>query len=208
MRNKYKGEDIKARLGGTIIRYKGIPVKVEVQDLGQLALFSLEGHGLIASNVDPEDVNIDISSLTLGYLNIDHPDYKLAVYLKREPARQYRQGIDVQRLTQTVLRSNGAGVHPKILEGKCLVDCVANNYPSFSQAMKLLVEKGFFSVALSRDVAVQREYDKLKVFVKEIEVGYVRMGTKKVIVPTTDTSCYAIFFLSDIKDWDIQEGNK
>lgn len=207
MRNKYNGDDLKARLGGTILRYKNIPYMCEVE--GQnLSLYNLET-GSLQVRIEPDDQNLDISSLTLGFINIEHPDYKMAVYLKREPFRQYRQGVDLSRLTQVVLRDKlTSPIHFKYLQCKGLLDCVLDRYPSFIEAMEKITRKGFYSVALSKNVAIKREGELLKVFVKSDEVGYIRMGDKKVILPKTDQSGIHAFFLSQVYGWIVTEGIK
>lgn len=203
MRNKYRGKDIRDRLGGTIVRHKGHPYLCEADDDGSVALYSLEGLGLIA-RIDPIDnEELDISSLTLGYVNIDHPDYKLAVYLKREPTRQFKQCVEVSRLSQVPLKNGLSNIHHKIILGKGLVDCVLNRYPTFDQAMMMITKRGFASVAISKDIAIKRETDLLKVYLKTDEVGYMKLGTKKLIIPETNISYYASLFLSEIKDWEI-----
>jgi hypothetical protein len=208
MNNKYTGEDVKARLSGTILRYRGVPVLCEVSTDNILTLFSLEGGGGIVAQVQPDDRDVDISSLTLGFVNIDHPDYRLAVYLKREPLRQYRQGVELARLTQTVLRNGMTNVHHKILQSKGIVECVLDRYPSFEHAVLLITKKNFHSVALSKNVAIKRDGELLKVYVKTDEVGYIRLGEKKLIVPKTENSFYSMYFLSEITGWVITEGNK
>lgn len=207
MRNKYNGDDLKARLGGTVLRYKNVPYMCEVE--GQnLSLYNLE-NGTLQARIEPDDPFLDISSLTLGFMNLEHPDYKMAVYLKREPFRQYRQGVDLSRLTQTILRNGLSGpIHWKYLQCKGLLDCVLERYPSFSEAVEKITKKGFYSVALSKNVAVKREGELLKVFVKTDEVGYIRMGDKKVILPKTDQSGIHAFFLSQVYGWIVTEGNK
>jgi hypothetical protein len=207
MRQKYKGDDIRARLNGTIIRWKGVPYLADVSGDGQIALLDVATGNLIA-RIESDDDNIDISSINIGYVNIINPDYKTAVYLKREPTRQFRQGIAIDHLTQKVLRKDLNSVPRGAIMSTGFVDAVMGRFPSIDGAFDLITKKGWFSVAISRDIAVRREADLLKVYLKESEVGYIRLGTKKLIVPKTEQSYYHVALLSDIKGWEVSEGLK
>lgn len=205
MRQKYKGDDIKSRLDNTVIRYKNHPYFCSVEGT-ILGLHGLAGEGLIV-RVDPDDPFIDISSLTLGYVNLDG-DLKCAVYLKREANRQYKQGVDLGRLTQFVLKGSGQAVNALYFRCKGLVDCVLDKYPTLDQATMMISKKGYTSVALSRNVAVKREDDLLKVYVKTDEVGYIKMGTTRLVVPKVESSFVNNYFLREITGWDLVEGNR
>jgi hypothetical protein len=159
--------------------------------------------------VDHDDRDLDISSLTLGYVNVEDPGHKLAVYLKREALRQFRQGVDIGRLTQFVLRPGVPQVTPKVLYCQGFVDCVTGKYPTVSEALSKIINKSFFSVAVSRNVALKKDGDLIKVFVKDDEVGYMQPNMLKIVkVPKTDTSRYAMFFLNEVEGWKVVEGIK
>lgn len=206
MRNKYKGDDIQGRLGNTVIRYKNHPYFCQVEHT-TLCLYDMHT-GSLSARVEPDDPFIDISSVPLGFVNIEHPDYKLAVYLKREGRRQFKQGVELSHLTQLPLRNGTGQLHWSHLKCKGLVDCVVGNYPSFDQALLMISKRGFHSVALSKDVAVKREGDTLKVYVKTDEVGFMKLGTSRVIMPKIDNSYINICYLNEIKGWEVTEGVK
>lgn len=169
-------------------------------------MYTLDNNQL-AARIDPDDPDLDISSLTLGYVNISQTDYLTAVYLRREARRQYKQGVDLNHLTQFVLRDKVNNIHPQFLKSKALLDSLEGNFPTFERA-KQLIGKGWYSVALSRDVAIKREVDMIKVYVKTDEVGYMKAGSSKVNVPTTATSFIDMYFLREINGWDVVEGTK
>jgi len=209
MRQKYKGEDIKARLHNTIIRYKDEPYLADVDSAGTIGLNDLAS-GTCIGRVSADDELLDISSISIGYVNIIHPDYKLAVYLKREPYRKFKQGIEFPSLTQKALRDNISGVSHHILHSKQFVDAVHGKFPSYKDAFDLLTKKSFHSVAVSRDIALKKERDVLKVYLKDTEVGFIRLtgDHNKVYVPKSEQSYYYILLLDGIKDWTIIEGVK
>lgn len=204
MRNKYVGDDIRSRLSGTVIRYKRRPFFCEVDD-SCLMLYSLVDHSLQA-RVQPDDEFIDISSLPLGYINIDHPDYKSAIYLMREPFRQYKQGVDLSRLAQFPL---GTGVvHWKYLQSAGLVNCVLGEYPTYDEAVERITKEQYRSVAIDRDIALKREKDTLNVYLKNLEVGHIKLGSDTVVIHKNGMTSFAKDILEEIKGWKVIGGEE
>lgn len=207
MRQKYKGEDIRSRLHGTIIRHNSLPFLCDVDSSGLIGLIDIPTGNLI-SRVHADDENLDISSINIGYVNIIDPDYKTAVYLKREPLRRFKQGLEIDFLTQKVLRQGMSTIHRTKIMSTGFVDAVMGRFPNLTQALDFITKKGWHSVAVSRDIALKREADILKVYIQDTEVGYMKLGTLRLIVPKTDQSYYHIVYLNEIKGWDIVEGHK
>lgn len=207
MRQKYKGEDIKARLHGTIIRHNSLPYLADVDTSGQIGLIDISTGNLI-TRVYSDDDALDISSISIGFVNIIDPDFKTAVYLKREPLRRFKQGIEIDTLTQKVLRQGMTSIPKNKIMSTGFVDAVVGRFPTLAQAFDFITKKGWHSVAISRDIALKREADILKVYIKDTEVGYMKLGTTRLIVPKTETSYYDTVYLNDIKGWDVVEGHK
>ena len=155
-----------------------------------------------------DDPELDISSLDLGYVNIQNP-VACAVYLARTGARRYKQGIDLNALSYAVLVPPGLsfGVSGEMMFCQGFLDAYEGKYPSLKEAIKL-IGAGARSVALSTDVAVMRDKDLFKVFIKGDEVGWMKAGTTIVNVPKTDTSWLSTYFLERIEGWKIVEGVK
>lgn len=206
MRQKYVGKDIADRLHSTVIRYKGHPYMASVT--GDLICLHDLTNGNLCHKVYSGDEDLDISSINIGYINIADPEYRLAVYLKREPFRRYKQGIEIQHLSQKVLRSGMGPLHSSKIQGRGFVDGVLGVYPSLGKAIMDITKNGWFSVAVSRDVALKREDSLLKVYLKDDEVGYMRLGTTEVIVPKSELSWYYIHLLGTIPGWKLVEGVK
>jgi len=207
MRQKYKAEDIKGRLHNTIIRYKEHPYVCNVEGT-IIGLHDISSGNLVAQ-VESDDEALDISSINIGYVNIFSPDHKFSVYLKREPLRQYKQGIVLELLTQKILKAGGGAVSKSVLMSRGFVDAVLGRFPTYSEALKMVTKDGWHSVALSRDIAVKREAELLKVYIKDTEVGYIRLSDpQKLIVPKGIQSYYHVLILEDIRGWSVVEGNK
>jgi len=208
MRQKYKGDDVRARLHGTIIRWKGLPYCCDVASGDATIGLQDIANGNLIGRVESDDIDLDISSINIGYVNIIDPDYKMAVYLKREPLRQFKQGLSIDHLTQKTLRNSVSSVPKQKIMSRGFVDAVIGKFPSVKEAIDLISKKGWYSVAVSRDVALKRENDLLKVYIKDTEVGYMKLGTDRLIVPKTEQSYYHIIWLNDISGWEVSEGSK
>lgn len=209
MRQKYKGEDIRARLHGTILRYKGFPYLADVDSAGLVGMHDI-ATGSLVTRVYGDDENIDISSINIGFVNIIDPDYKCTVYLKREPLRRFKQPLEFDFLTQKVLRQGVPTIPKNKLSSAGFVDAVMGKFPPLEEAINLIIKRGWYSVALSRDIAIKREADTLKVYLKESEVGFMKLDNKerKLVVPMSDVSYYHCVYLRDIKGWTVVEGIK
>ena len=172
MRNKYVGKDIADRLHGTVIRYKENPFLCLVEG-NDIVLKTLVGDRIYA-RVSSDDPDLDISSLPLGYVN--HSVTKSAVYIKRNPLRRYKQGVDPGVMQYMLLPGAARGVGHEVFHDKGFTENVADVYPTFSKALSLLTKKdGYTSIALSRDVAISREGGVIKVWITMDEVGYITL---------------------------------
>lgn len=206
MRNKYRGADIRARLGSTVIRYKNKPYYCEV-DGEQVVLMDLITRNTVHRKT-ADDPDLDVSSMDLGYVNIENPR-NVAVYVKRLPRRMYKQGIDLSALSYHALTlpANRFSVGQDNMWCKGFVDSYEGNFPTFSQAIKFLTDGKRYSVAITRDVALLRDKDTVKVYVKDDEVAWLRLGTKQVIVPKGDCSWVTVLQLEIASsEWQVQEG--
>lgn len=207
MRQKYKGADVKARLNNTIIRYKNFPYLAEVNESGVISLRDITTRNLVAT-VDSDDQDLDISSIPLGYVNVLEKGLKLAVYLRREPLRRFKQGVEIETLSQKPLKDGVSIVPAGVLYSTGLVDAIIGRYPDLDSAISMTTKNGWSSVALSRDVALKYNGGSLNIYIKDSEVGYLKLGTKLAVVPKTDTSNISAYILSAFKFWEVKEGLK
>lgn len=208
MRNKWRGADIRARLGSSVIRYQGHPYFCEVEG-EQIVLMDMVTRQTVHRKL-PDDPGLDVSSLDLGYVNLEVPG-RMAVYLERTPARRYRQGVDLNALRYTPLTTSGRrmGVEGSHMWCKGFIDSHQGIFPRFNQAIDLLSSGKAASVALSKQVAILRDGDIYKVFLQHEEAGWIRSGEKIVRVPKGDLSWVTIQALESVsKEWIIQEGVK
>lgn len=205
MRNKYRGQDIRARLENTIIRYNGKPYLVGV-DGEIIILYDIITKAIIHRK-NPDDPGLDVSSIDLGYVNINEPRV-CAVYLKRNPIREYKQGINLRSLEYDALTlpKHRFGVGSDMMQCQGFLDSYNGNFPTLKEGIKRITIDGGHSVALNKDVALLRDVDILKVYFKQDEVGWIRVGTNKVTLPKTETSWVTLFNLNLIDGWEVVEG--
>ena len=204
MRNKYRGADIRARLGGTIIRYKGEARYCEVEG-ETVCLHDIVNKNLVA-RVTPDDPLLDISSLTLGYYNIRDK----AVYAMRNPYRRYKQGVDFYSLTYLV----PSGTPLTRFEADHMwcqgfVDGFNGIYPNLRDALTMIRKKTWTSVAISQDVAIANDGKNLKIYIKGEEEGWLRVEGETItgIIPKSDTSWILRMLLEYAsRQWTVSEG--
>lgn len=156
MPNKYTSmKDLQDRLSGTICRFNGTPVFVQVKSESILQLWDVPTQGTLIKEISPQDPRLDISMLDLGYFNYQghgRKTMKKVVYLSRSPSKKYKQGtchsyiqvhdIDGKR-SQTVSSS--------CCLSQGFVDAIEGRFPTITE----LEEEG--ELALSPDVAVSRD---------------------------------------------------
>jgi hypothetical protein len=208
MRNKWRGQDIRARLGDTVIRYDGRPYYCTV-DGEQIVLHDLISRQIIHRKT-PDDPGLDVSSLDLGYVNLEVP-HRAAVYLERLPSRRYRQGVDFNNLRYTPLVNAGRrfGVESSHMWCQGFVDSHMGVFPSFKKSVSLLTDGKAHSVAMSKQVALKREDGSFKVYIQTEEVGWIKAGTSTVIIPKTEISWVSVQTLELVsREWKVQEGIK
>lgn len=204
MRNKYVGEDIRQRLHQTIIRYRQQPFFCSVDGtiINLLDLVTMK----VMHRVLHDDPEIDISSLDLGYMNVTNPA-PVAIHMARVGGRRYRQGVDPKSLSYDVLLPSSEKFHfnPDLIFCQGFVDAYNGKFPSVKEAIGM-VAKTHRSVAISNDVAILREKDIIKVFVKNEEVGWMKAGGSIVNLPPSETSWINRYFLERFDGWKIEEG--
>lgn len=190
MRNKYTGDDLSARLDGTILRYNGEPVQCHA--VGE----SLELNDIVTGShrftIEPDDFLLDISSVPLGYMNSAR--YQSAVYLKRQPFRRYKQGVVLDLLTAIPLATKAGmfGVSTGHLRCVGFVNSIKNIFPDKDTAIDRLQKGAVKSIAISREVAFLRDGSTINVFIKEIPVGVYSNGVVTVPKETDNIPSWII----------------
>lgn len=189
MRNTYKSlHDISARLDRTVALYKGEPVLIAVQS-HNLILYPLEKYPNSKGFEIPfEDPDLDISSLELGYVNINPNCHingcskGMASWVARTSSRQYRQGVDPQRLLSQHPVEGRSG-HGLGTLGYPLYNLIKENYPSVLEAVWMLTAKTHISVAISREVCfVMEESGIITVAVNRENIGSLIPSENRVYI--------------------------
>lgn len=153
-------EQAKLRLAGTIIVVGGVPVEVldvkKAKDRLVVHYTTLPNKHAV-EQVDLMDAEVNIRKLPLGYVNA----WGEAVYLRRIPARQQRQGLCNANVSVSPLVRNGRV--PRFYEIASLgsfSDMVKHIYPSVDEALDLFGrDPERLSVAIHRHFAIHIDRD-------------------------------------------------
>jgi len=138
------------RLSGTILTYGGQAIRVigAREDLKLHCVKLRNGEEVV---IDQDDEQLSFIAPALGYINSTMG----AFYLMRQPARRYKQGIDMSRIYV-----HGTGrLHPAIRENtRALADCFEGVYPTIEQAKGKFGGKNPFKQERIRSVAFSRKF--------------------------------------------------
>ena len=139
-------EYAQGRLIGTIVRYKGKPIRIAdvfYDDDGEMCFTGRTATGIVETSLDL----LDLEPIPLGYVNYQ----ECAYYLVRKPMRNdWRQGLRPGNFT-FIGREGFFELPLKELTDTCL-----NNYPTFTEA-RTSIKDGAESVAISRHFAIDSQ---------------------------------------------------
>lgn len=176
--------DIEARLNRTICSYDGEPYRIETDGMS-VYLIDLLGRNTPVK-VDAHDPLLDISSLELGYMNIEpgSPGRKTGFceYLTRGPGKQWKQGICIDRIE---VHSPVDDLHTPLsgVDYVNLYNVLKNIYPSVTEAVWNISSGLWESVAISRDVCLMGQRDSsISVVHLRDPIGVLIPGRQKVYV--------------------------
>jgi hypothetical protein len=172
-------EDVKMRLDGTYLMYKGEIVRcnwynnLKIYVTGIAANSSIPPETIIHSS----NIDLDVSSLPLGYLVYEGNAWPTIA--RRAPLRKYKQGIcsqnvffeDYTKGKQFLEGAFGTSAFHNMLMGK---------YSSFEKAMSIVSKTGFeiLSCPISRDFCVFKDKNKTVLLDSLFEeVGVITDGT-------------------------------
>lgn len=204
MRCKFNDRDLSQRLDATVCRYRGHPYYVRYTDRNRLSLYSLASHGkTLIHNIHPDDEYFDISTVPMGYLQIN-PD--AVAYCTRRTARMWKQGLSADSINyQYNDRNNKILQAPSILT-PAFENMVLGIYTPLNEALALLRKSDKEKeIAISRDVALKINPGLGLIFVyfKTEEIGWIPPDTSIVIVPTNDLAWVISKYLTGFT-WEIK----
>jgi hypothetical protein len=175
-------EDIKVKLNGSWAYYKGEPVKIstgaDFDDYKKISISSIrKGRWYHHSTISVNDPEFDQYNLRYGWFN--SPEHSRAILSSRIPSRRYKQGIHNEVLS--MVGYYGADGLTSVNFDIASIDAMMRAmYPVLDDAIVLLKDRG--SVALSRDVALIKMGDEVRVFVGDDNVGrfHIEDGTVEI----------------------------
>lgn len=186
---RWTGDDLYARLNGSIILHRDRAVLVHVKSSSTVALHPLGSSSTPVpgwSSVDVED--LDVSVPLVGYFMQGDK----ACYASRLPHRKYVQGLTPSNVFYRPLgqgdftMKSATPMNRHILQGQEFGASLEGTFPRITD-----VSPGAQSCALSRDVALAFSFSgEARVFIRQREVGWIKPGQKTVtlkdspLVPT------------------------
>lgn len=197
MRNFVIPQDQMQRFNGTIVRFDGAPVYINVAGdkwhLYKPSSISTKNPIVLMKGVDPYDARVDISSLPMGYVNIEK-DTSVR-YVSRRPVKKFQQGISAEVLSVEALpegnHPNRDFYHPQdILRLQSFEDTVMGVFPNLDDSIEALqkwgANQGYGEIAIDRHIALS--VDKLgiiKAYYRNSLVGWMAPGKKVLNVPNS-----------------------
>lgn len=212
MRNYTIPQDQVQRFNGTIVQFDGMPVYVNVSGskwtLYKPSMVHEFPNSPILKGVDPYDARVDVSSLTMGYVNITK--YKTVRYLVRLPVKKYQQGITADVVSALKIPNTSPSIAlyaQDILFTQDFEDCVTGKYPTLSQGLEYLTREE--NPEKNREIAIDRSIalaiDPLgiiRVYFRNDLVGWMAPGKKTLNIPSSNMSWVVSHYLQGI-DWEI-----
>ena len=181
MRCRIPDRDLTQRLDQTICRYKGHPYYVRHGDMNTLYLYDLENRQTRLHVINKNDVELDISSVPLGYLQLNK--YSLNV----DPLPGDRASI--------------INIYSKAFK-----DMILGNYPPLFQTVEMLrASPESMSMCISRDIALKWDpkFMLIYVYYKNEEAGWIPDRSHTVIVPGREQAWIVSKLLHGF-GWEIQ----
>lgn len=127
--NYLSPEDLRMRLSGCLVRYKGRPVTTSSHNMTLLISDVLTGENAQIKHDDPD---LDISSPPLGYVNDDRMSY----YVARYPLRRQKQGVNSENTYQRAEGKEELGEEQTLqVHWSGIGECVLNDYPTLSDTL-------------------------------------------------------------------------
>lgn len=160
---KYEnGADVKMRLEGSVVRYKGQPVYVisTSGDKCKILLLDTDEETLVLYT------SLDLSPVPLGFVCTG----KAMAYVERRPVRRFKQGLTkdnmfVKDAPWPVARISNTD--------KCLANTISGKYPSIEEAFQDVREGKRIAVPFSREWGVAKYDGDLCIVHRGDIVGYV-----------------------------------
>lgn len=171
-----KPHDLETRLGGAVYMYKGEPYRMYFDGAKVIGEDIQTGERKLT--LASSDVDIDISSIELGYMNYDtNSGGTRAVYLTRRPCKQWKQGVCSNNIMTLDYDGQEAPYsRDSIVCSKGFYDLCIEKYPAFKSMFKL---KSKSSMALSRSIAVHRnDLGVFGVYLRCKPIGYFDVSGK------------------------------
>ena len=149
-------DDARMRLGGSICRWKGEPVFVNIDGedgrSDSVVISFFDGSGRREKRVRYTSKYFDYGAFPLGYMNTQEVG---CIYLSRMPMRRQKQGLTYNN---TIFLQSGMNAVRNYFPSVELYKCIMGDYPSFHAAQKSMID-GIVGVAVDREIGFNKQDD-------------------------------------------------
>ncbi len=192
MKVKYLRQDYTQKLHGTLVTYKGRVYYCNVDEDTEVLKLTTLGSNKVIHKVVPEDTDLDIDSVKLGFFNCREP---YSIYVKRLPLRQVRQGVSLNNISVSALTERGelVGIATSTFNAVEVQNGFDGSWPDLKTAIELLKIPGKHSIALTQDAALTSQGH---VFYRGELAGRYDFARNEVNIPNNTFSQLMSKFLS------------
>lgn len=172
-------EDIKIKLNASWVYYDGLPVYVQTgiddENYFMISIKSIEnGSWSRGRKIDVRDPKVNQYEFPMGWYN--SKSHKFPVYVARLPTRMYKQGVTRQAL-QAEYFCDGVLTFLSMYETE-IDSWLRQEFPDPESAIsEHKIWKDGCGVALSKDVAIIKLKNELRVFVQREDIGKFHPNT-------------------------------
>lgn len=183
--------DIRQKLNGTVIQYKGEPYYATADgETETIFLSPIDGKDKKSITTDPDDKALDISSPALGFTNYDEACY----YVGRVPHRRSVQGLSESNMHMYSITGEQVPFKSNFFAAPRMRQCILGEYPAFAQVLKRFLNASpskELSAAFARQFALRKPKGTQNIILHHRFMPiaeYDRAGERFTLIPTYNNS--------------------
>lgn len=191
-----RAEDAQTRLDGSILFYKGVPAYIRTSHM-MMSIHGLAQNDRCLAKDTVESADLNLESPELGFINFLDGSYPITYYFTRAPYRRYKQGLCRDNMLITGIgstqwrRPDNAEIFCKHFEHMLLDKFPGWKHKKVQETLSLTnFERGYPSIAFSRQLAVEIREDGVSLFVENQKAGF--LDTEENKFRLTDNFCNTV----------------
>lgn len=176
-------DDVIAKLNGTICKWKGQHIYVQIQDVVALRdrnsvnIYKLDDTVNSIGLVDYTKDDFDYNDIELGWFY--SPEREFVTHLCRRPGRYNNVGLKYEQLDTSIGRNN--------FFSKQMIDCLTGNHMSYKEALEKVWTSNVFTIPFHRHAAIIR-LDSYNGCIKWMTKNIAHIDRSGMIIPFNNSS--------------------